>query len=113
MSIIIDATDLEDDPVWLQEMDIGFTTFKKTRAQTDNDGDPMTEPTETNQNPEIPGPSRPLTKSQTGYEKFVNGGMAWPPYSPDFNPCDFFCGASLRTEFIQQDQRTKQNSKKP
>ncbi|XP_057335141.1 uncharacterized protein LOC130673942 [Microplitis mediator] len=25
-----------------------------------------------------------------GYPKFVQGGLEWPPYSPDLNPCDFF-----------------------
>ena len=23
-----------------------------------------------------------------GYPKFANGGMEWPPYSPDLNPVD-------------------------
>lgn len=25
-----------------------------------------------------------------GYPKFAQGGLEWPPYSPDLNPCDFF-----------------------
>ena len=24
------------------------------------------------------------------YPKFCGGGLEWPPYSPDLNPCDFF-----------------------
>ena len=24
------------------------------------------------------------------YPKFAGGGIKWPHYSPDFNPCDFF-----------------------
>ena len=24
------------------------------------------------------------------YPKFAHGGIEWPPYSPDLNPCDFF-----------------------
>jgi len=31
-----------------------------------------------------------------GYEKFANGGMAWPPYSSDLNPCDFFLWGFLK-----------------
>ena len=27
-----------------------------------------------------------------GYPKFANGGMEWPPYSPDLNPLDYFFG---------------------
>ena len=25
-----------------------------------------------------------------GYPKFAKGGLEWPPYSPDLNPCDYF-----------------------
>jgi len=25
-----------------------------------------------------------------GYPKFAQGGLEWPPYSPDLNPCYFF-----------------------
>ena len=26
----------------------------------------------------------------SGYPKFAHGGIEWPPYSSDLNPCDFF-----------------------
>ena len=26
------------------------------------------------------------------YPKFAHGGIEWPPYSPDLNPCDFLMG---------------------
>ncbi|GBL86765.1 hypothetical protein AVEN_96006-1 [Araneus ventricosus] len=26
------------------------------------------------------------------YDKHTGSGMAWPPYSPDLTPCDFFFG---------------------
>lgn len=31
-----------------------------------------------------------------GYPKFAHGGLEWPPYSPDLNPCDFFLGLPQR-----------------
>ena len=31
-----------------------------------------------------------------GYPKFANGGMEWPPYRPDLNPCDFLLWGSIK-----------------
>lgn len=31
-----------------------------------------------------------------GYPKFTGGGIEWPPYSPDLNPCDFFLWGFLK-----------------
>ncbi|GBM47867.1 hypothetical protein AVEN_91850-1 [Araneus ventricosus] len=28
------------------------------------------------------------------YDKHTGSGMAWPPYSPDLTPCDFFFGGT-------------------
>lgn len=33
-----------------------------------------------------------------GYNSRHNGGMDWPPYSPDLNPCDFFLWGYLKDE---------------
>lgn len=38
-------------------------------------------------------------------------GLAWPPYSPDLSPLDFFCGATLKTKFTKTIQKVLQSSK--
>ncbi|GBN07683.1 hypothetical protein AVEN_16643-1 [Araneus ventricosus] len=30
------------------------------------------------------------------YDKHTGSGMAWPPYSPDLTPCDFFLWGYLK-----------------
>ncbi|KAK9688465.1 hypothetical protein QE152_g35295 [Popillia japonica] len=29
-------------------------------------------------------------------QQFTGGGITWPPYSPDLNPCDFYLWGSLK-----------------
>ncbi|XP_025016781.1 uncharacterized protein LOC112538930 [Tetranychus urticae] len=41
-----------------------------------------------------------------GYPKFCNGGMEWPPYSPDLNPCDFFLWGFLKDGVYKDSPKT-------
>jgi len=42
-----------------------------------------------------------------GYPKFAHGGLEWPPYSPDLNPCDFFLWGYLKDKcYAVQPQNT-------
>lgn len=35
-----------------------------------------------------------------------NGGVEWPPYSPDLNPCDFFLWGYLKDKVYRENPRT-------
>lgn len=36
-----------------------------------------------------------------GYDKFAGGGIEWPPYSPDLNPCDFFLWGFIKDKIYE------------
>ena len=40
------------------------------------------------------------------YPKFTNTGIAWPPYSPDLSPCDFFLWSVLKYTVHRNNQAT-------
>ena len=41
-----------------------------------------------------------------GYEQKYGGGMDWPPYSPDLNPCDFFLWGYLKDKVYRHQPTT-------
>lgn len=41
-----------------------------------------------------------------GYPSKFGGGMDWPPYSPDLNPCDFFLWGYLKDKVYRDNPRT-------
>lgn len=41
-----------------------------------------------------------------GFEKFHDGGIIWPPYSPDLNPCDFFLFGYLKDTIYKDNPQT-------
>ncbi|XP_053203876.1 uncharacterized protein LOC128388492 [Panonychus citri] len=40
-----------------------------------------------------------------GYPAFQGGGIEWPPYSPDLNPCDFFLWGYLKDRVYQRNPK--------
>ena len=42
-----------------------------------------------------------------GYPKFAKGGLEWPPYSPDLNPCDYFLWGYIKDHCHASDTKTK------
>ena len=46
------------------------------------------------------------------YPRFADGGLEWPPYSPDLNPCDFFLWGYLKERIYRHAPRTHQDLKK-
>ena len=36
------------------------------------------------------------------YPKFVHGGIEWPPYSPDLNPCVFFLWSYIKDHLFRK-----------
>ena len=54
-------------------------------------------------------PSRSLLYEHFGnqvialdFKNHFEGGMDWPPYSPDLNPCDFFLWGYLKDRVYQE-----------
>jgi len=41
-----------------------------------------------------------------GYPSKFDGGMDWPPYSPDLNPCDFFLWGFLKDKIYRDNPQT-------
>ena len=41
-----------------------------------------------------------------GYPKFAHGGIEWPPYSPDMNPCDFFLWGYIKDHCYSENPTT-------
>ena len=41
-----------------------------------------------------------------GYPSKLDGGMDWPPYSPDLNPCDFFLWGFLKDKIYRDNPQT-------
>ena len=46
-----------------------------------------------------------------GYASKFGGGMDWPPYSPDLNPCDFFLWGYLKDKVYAANPRTLEDLK--
>ena len=42
------------------------------------------------------------------YPKFAHGGIAWPPYSPDLNPCDYFLWGHIKDHCYTNKPRTNE-----
>ncbi|XP_032674693.1 uncharacterized protein LOC116845748 isoform X2 [Odontomachus brunneus] len=40
--------------------------------------------------------------------KFFQGGIEWPPYSPDLNPCDFFLWGYIKDNCYSKSPKTKE-----
>ena len=40
------------------------------------------------------------------YPKFSGGGLDWPPYSPDLNPCDYFLWGYLKDSIYKETPKT-------
>lgn len=38
--------------------------------------------------------------------QFVDGGIEWPPYSPDLNPCDYSFWANLKSRVSRRNPNT-------
>ena len=43
-----------------------------------------------------------------GYPGFKGGGIEWPPYSPDLNPCDFFLWGFLKDRVYKRTPKNLQ-----
>lgn len=41
-----------------------------------------------------------------GYPKFAHGGLEWPPYSPDLNPCDYFLWGYIKDHCYADNPKT-------
>ena len=46
------------------------------------------------------------------YKSRYGGGIDWPPYSPDINPCDFFLWGYLKEKVYQRRPRTLEDIRK-
>lgn len=44
-----------------------------------------------------------------GYPSRFGGGLEWPPYSPDLNPCDFFLWGYLKDNVYKDDPLTEEH----